>query len=474
MRKIFIVIVMLFVCMGLSKIAFSQQTEAERRIEDAKRKDLEITEQRILREEMQFYIDHGGWLSANFSFNSNDDNNQDETDLAYRTHDIDLRYWFRGTLLGVLEDRPENDFYFYLRVKNKWIYKDPSDAENGVENFDYEGMLLDMGYINLDFAPLFNLRAGRQYMRLGRGIAYNNVHDGIEFSSSYSKFDAKVFVSTTKRGEDNIDYSVPGYDREADRNFVGVETNILTIPGHRPYAYVLVEEDYSKEEPDDVTYEYDYDGTYIGLGSRGQLIKDMRYWIEVIRETGNSYRYDNTSSREEIKAWALDIGASYYWNIDSHPVFTLEYAYGSGDADRQNVTNTVDGNTADDDTNFLYFGYYPGGYALAPRLSNIRVFGIGASFKPLELLKEKAADFGDFQVGTKCYAYRKDKADGGISDVDATQTNKDIGYELDVYASWRILSDLMWSLQYGNFHPGKAYPNKDNENYLYTNLVLSF
>jgi len=475
MKKVLIVVVVLLVGLGLSTAVFGQMTEQERRIEEEKRSDLEKTERRVLREERKFYIDNGGWISTNFTFNSNDDNDQAASDVPYRTIDIDLRGWIRGTLMDVLENSIDNDFYFYLRSKSKGVWKEPSNRDAGIYASERDMLRLDMAYINLDFKPMVNIRAGRQYMRLGRGIAYNNVHDGVEVSGSYSKFEAKAFVSKNPRHEDNIDYSVPGYDRSSDRNFAGVEATLLTIPGHRPYAYFLTESDNSKEDPDDVTHEYDYDGNYFGLGSNGQLIKDMRYWVELVHETGHSYRYDNTTSRANIKAWALDTGVSYYWNVNTHPVFSMEYAYGSGDNDRQNVTNTLNGNVSDDDTNFLYFGYYPSSFALAPRLSNIRIVTLGASFKPIELFEELKDEIGDFQLGTKFYIFRKDHISGGISDTDATQNKSYIGYEVDVYSSWRILSDLTWSLQYGHFHPGNAYPSaNDNENYLFTNLVLSF
>lgn len=471
MKKILIVGIGIFVFLSLSRIGFSQQTEEEKRIEETKRQSLEKTEERVLRQEKNFYLDHGGWLSTNFTWNHNDDNNQDKGDLIGKSQDIDLRSWFRGSFLRVLEDRPNNDIYFYLRFKNKLIYREPADATRNVYASEHHGTRLDMGYFNLDLKPAFNLKAGRQFMRLGRGITYNAVHDGIEVSSSYSKFEGRAFISKTPEHEDNIDYSVPGYDRGSDRKFAGVEASWLTIPNHRPYAYILIENDDSKEDPDDTSHEYKYDANYLGLGSRGQLVKDMRYWLELICETGHSYRYDNTSSRASIKAWAWDSGLSYYWNVDTHPVFSLEYAYGSGDNDRQNVTNTLNGNLNSKDSNFLYFGYYGGGYALSPRLSNINVFGLGASFKPLEKINK---ELGDVQLGTKWYLYRKDKKEGGISDTDATSASNDLGYELDVFANWRIFSDLIWSLQYGQFSPGKAYPNRDNEDYLYTNLVLSF
>ena len=65
---------------------------------------------------------------------------------------------------------------------------------------------------------------------------------------------------------------------------------------------------------------------------------------------------------------------------------------------------------------------------------------------------------------------------GGIFDSDATERHRDIGYEINASLSWQILSDLKWTLQYGHFEPGKAYPttSNDSEDYLSIDLTYTF
>ena len=65
------------------------------------------------------------------------------------------------------------------------------------------------------------------------------------------------------------------------------------------------------------------------------------------------------------------------------------------------------------------------------------------------------------------FRYYKDKASGGIYDLEATQYNRDVGEEVDVQLSWQIFSDLKFTVQYGYFWPGDAYPDSSNDNQEY-------
>lgn len=142
----------------------------------------------------------------------------------------------------------------------------------------------------------------------------------------------------------------------------------------------------------------------------------------------------------------------------------------SGDSDRIDVTNTQNGNTLGKDRNFLYFGYLPAGYAFSPRLSNIHFYKIGILLKPLE----KYYSLRNLTLAIDYYRYYKDKRTGGIYDTDASMNDKDIGSEIDLTLSWQVLSDLKWVLQYGNFNPGKAYPDSANNNEKYFSLELTY
>ena len=197
----------------------------------------------------------------------------------------------------------------------------------------------------------------------------------------------------------------------------------------------------------------------------------MNYWVEVMRQSGKSQVFGSNDDRN-INAWAADFGTTYNWDVYSHPNFTVQYSYGSGDADRANVTDTQFGNSIGQDNNFLYFGYLPTGFALAPRLSNIHIYKAGVFLKPLENMDR----FRNLSVGIDYFHFLKDENEGAISDLNATEIDNDIGDEINVSASWQFLSDATLTLQYGYFMAGKAFPDPsdDSETYFSVDLTLTF
>ena len=204
---------------------------------------------------------------------------------------------------------------------------------------------------------------------------------------------------------------------------------------------------------------------------QGEATGNLYYHAEIIRESGRSYVFEN-NDKKDIDAWAGVFGIDYDLQTYSHPRVTFEYAFGSGDSDRMSVTDTQYGNSSGDDKNFLYFGYIPTGYALFPRLSNLHFYKVGVSFNPLE----KQPLFKNFQLGVDYYRYYKDKSSGGIYDTEASQSDDDIGSEIDLTIRWQIFSDMSCSLQYGHFHPADAYPDstKDSEDYFSISMALTF
>ena len=77
---------------------------------------------------------------------------------------------------------------------------------------------------------------------------------------------------------------------------------------------------------------------------------------------------------------------------------------------------------------------------------------------------------------TDYYRYYKDKSAGGIYDTEASESNDDIGSEINASAIWQIFSDLRCTLQYGHFIPGDAYPysSNDSEDYFSVSVVITF
>lgn len=462
MKAVFIVIFLLF---------FTQTTvwavENERRIEEEKREVLQQTELKIPEGEERLVFDYGGWLNFRFDDYHDDDNDS----LARDTYDydvsVDFRIWLKTILRPPVDASYENEHSLYVRLKDLHIQRRPDDTAGGS---DHDGPHLDYAYLTLDIRPWW-LQIGRHYFSVGRGISYSNVNDGVELFLLLQKWKFKTFASHTLPHEDNIDTSVPGYSKESDRFYYGLECKYLGIADQSLYGYFVVQRDHSEESPEDLAQDYSYDSEYIGLGAQGKITPTIHYWAEIIKETGRSRVY-GTNEKRDIDAWAGVLGAAYDWEVYGHPSFSFEYAFGSGDPDRVSVTDTINGNTSGDDENFLYFGYVPAGYALSPRLSNLHFFKLGASIKPLE----KHPLFKNCTLGIDYYRYYKDEPAGGIYDPDASESNDDIGSEIDLKIFWQVLSDVSCTLQYGHFEPGDAYPasTNDSEDYFSISMSVTF
>jgi len=457
-------LVFAFVC---PNIVSGQNFEQMRRIEEEKRKKLNVAENKILAEEGRLLLEWGGWIDMRYDQYNEDDNNASLKDTFAATSSLDTRFWIQARLKPAVDDPNPHQHSVYLRVKNIATITSPEDVN---ETYDNAGPHLDQGYAVLDYRP-WAVEFGRRYFSVGQGIAYGNVHDGVEAAATFTDWNFKGFFAHTQPHESNIDVSVPGSSKKSDRAFYGAEARYIGFSNHSVYGFALAQRDSSNEDPIDITQDFLYDSEYLGFGLQGKLLPQMHYWAEVIRQSGESQVF-GLSEEHNIDAWATDFGVTYNMDAPSHPNFTLQYAYGSGDPDRANVTDTEFGNALDQDEGFLYFGYLPTGFALAPRLSNLHMYKAGVLFKPLEKFKH----FQNFNLGIDYYHFLKDENSGAISDLDASVTDKDIGDEINVTIGWQILSDATLTIQYGYFIAGDAFPDAsdDSETYFSTDLTLTF
>ena len=442
-------------------------TETQRRIEEEARQELEQTELEVAKDKRGLVFDYGGWFNVRYLDYDEDDNDSSTPDTIDYTSFVDLRFWLKATFKPPLEATYENEHSLYFRLKDLYLESRPVHTAGGC---DHDGPDLDYAYLILDLRPAW-LKIGRRYFSVGQGIAYSNVHDGVEFALRLTNWSIQAFASHTLPNEDNIDMSVPGHDQESDRYYYGLEYSYLGLSEQFFYAYTLIQRDYSDEIPEDAAHNYTYNSEYFGLGVRGKIKSAISYWTEIIRQTGESFVY-HANEKKDIDAWASTVGITYELNAYMHPSLTFEYAFGSGDTDRISVTDTQNGNVSGDDKNFLYFGYIPTGYALSPRLSNLHLYRLGVKLNPFE----RITLFRNFKLGIDYYRYYKDKSAGGIYDPEASADNESIGSEIDLSAIWQIFSDLRCTIQYGHFMPDKAYlADADNsEDYFSISVVLTF
>jgi hypothetical protein len=452
-------------------LAFFSPAQAQennaRRFEEEARESLQHTEHGQAAGSDRVLLEYGGWVNVRYTdYNNVDKDRSTSDDVNYETW-LDSRLWAKITLQPPDGASYENTHSFYIRVKNLYTDNRPPDTAGGRDN---DGPHLDYAYATIDLRPVW-VRAGRAYFSVGQGIAYGDTGDGVEAVLNHDDFKLKLFATRSLPHQDNIDTSVPGFDKHAKRLFYAAEASYQGIPGQSIYSYVLVQRDKSEPEPDDPGHDFRIDSEYYGVGLRGKVLSDVSYWWETIGEKGTSFIYDS-NEKKNISAWATVFGLSYDPEVYSHPSLYFKYAYGSGDSDRQSVTNTINGNSSGRDKNFLYFGFIPTGYALSPQLSNLQFFKGGFTLKPFE----KKRFLKDLSFGIDYYRYYKAVSAGGVDDEQAIEDKSDIGQEVDATLNWQIISDLNLTLEFGYFLPGKAYPvtAHDNETYFSVSSTFTF
>ena len=432
-------------------------------LEDERRKELE-QEPRPDPETQDFVWDWGGWLSAQYL------SIEDEPFETERSQ----RFWDNRVWASAIAERR---YRFYLRLRNTYQDFNQGDQFGDAEN-EWQMFRLDQGYVEASWPEFassllgpgsdLHAKAGRQYLLLGSGLVLNGVYDGIEADVRRRTCALKLFAAHTVVSDDDIDRSLPDKD-DSHRIFVGMQADYSGLGSHRPYAMFLLERD--RNEEDDPVQNYEYNAWYLGAGVRGSAFtRGFGYMAEIVYEGGTSPAAGTVKS-EPISALAMMLGVEYFAPLPTSPLFFASFWYASGDGDRTSPTDSATGNLlGSTDTGFLSFGYVPTGFAVSPRVSNIRILRIGGTFKPLE----QFAFTRTLELGFAFYHFTKSEEKEAITDPRSFLDDAAVGWELDVFMRWRLLSDLGASLNYGHFVPGGAYLEDSPRDFWSLGLTYSF
>ncbi len=436
---------------------------------------LEEERRRVLDETIdisqEFEYDFGGWIRGEF-ITFDDAPYRDTRTLRF----YDLRLWGRARVAEI------------PRVSARLLmqYTDFNKGDQyGHSQNDFDGPNLDQGFYEIDLSAAVGMtkltgRLGRQFFQVGRGIALNGTMDGLSIEGETGGWGFKALGAHTIISMDDIDSSRPDHD-DSHRIFAGASVEGPDLGLHtRPYAYGLVQRDLNgSDPPGSGTIEFGYDSEYWGIGLRSQPTTFLSLRGEFVFETGRCYPdpftvTDGSTESDPIRAQCLDLLAEAHPDLPLGLRFSAEYLWGSGDADRLSVTNTVFGNEAGTtDEGFLAFGYVNTGIALYPRPSNLHILRVGAAGRPLEGLGRLLEAF---DVALDWFYYMKDEKTGAISDARADLPEAYVGMELDVSVTWRPLSDVLASVRYGIFLPGDAYSSAtdDTRGFLSASLTYMF
>ncbi len=424
--------------------------------------------EREVGDDIRSVFDWGGWFNMHL-FLSDDGLNSSRTLRRY-----DLRLWGRLRL----DDGAQE---FYVRTRTTLLDFNSGDAfdRNGD---DVEEPTLERGIYRIDLARVLSSRgerpvgyslsiaAGRDLIEFGQGLALATPLDHVAVHAAYRHIEVTALAGKTVGSSVDPDRSRTA--TRTRRNFLGAEFRYTGFERHRPFAYALWQRDRNSEARFAPFQRFNYDSSYFGVGSSGEMGRGWRYSTEWVLERGTSWGHRQFLHRNDIAAWAWDAQFEYLFPGPHKSRASFEYLFGSGDGDRfGSPTDSVGGNLGDrTDTSFVGFGYRDTGLAFAPRYSNLHMWRTGASYYPLP----KDRRFGDLELGTNWFLFYKNHRDGAVSDSTANRRSGYLGWEMDYFANWRVTSDLAWTARLGVFFPGAAFDDRTTRTFLLFGVTYSF
>ncbi|MCK4341906.1 MAG: alginate export family protein [Phycisphaerae bacterium] len=368
----------------------------------------------------------------------------------------------------------------FARIKLRYTYFNPGDQIDRQQ--DWWGPNFDQAWYQIDVGRAFRLgqpsdplqlraRIGRQSVRFGTGYTLDMPQDAVLLDGKVYDLRVLGLFGKSIGSFPNIDRSDP-VDSHSDRLFYGVQLSYEGWQRHVPFVYALWNNDRTDERPKEWLQNYSYDSVYFGVGARGELLPNLNYWAEGVFESGHSYGDGAFSQKDYIEAFGWDVGLEKLFNVPLRPRLAAEYMFASGDSNRlYSPTNAAGGNRGTrEDTSFVGFGFRDTGMSLAPTMSNLHVWRIGGSLAPLE----KITLFRDFEIGTNCFLYHKNRRRAAISDPLADRFHGYVGWEMDYFINWRLASDLSWTIRWGTFFPGSAFSDRSTRHFLFTGVTWSF
>ncbi|HYD01210.1 MAG TPA: alginate export family protein, partial [Phycisphaerales bacterium] len=322
-----------------------------------------------------------------------------------------------------------------------------------------------------------NVRAGRQFVDWASGLALSEALYAVRSTIEFDRRNRlELLVGITADHTADFDTSRLGYDAKTRRVYYGGLFSHTFDKGDEAFAYALRMTDHNSEDRSRIgglsNVSFQREGVYLGIGAKGSLSDRWLYLVEGIYLTGDSASDPllGPQTREDLNAWAGRLQFTYAVRDEQDTRFQIELLAASGDPDRRSASDTVGGNApGTDDRGFASLGFAFTGVAFAPSLTNLVSLRAGAATFPFR----SSDTFHDLQLGADLICSFKYNRDGAVDE--PTTSDRYLGTEADVYANWRVTSDLALTARYGVFFPGSAIPEPDDvRHFVYLGVTLSF
>lgn len=393
-----------------------------------------------------FTLRYGGWITPVVI-----DQRTSDTDLM--TSITTARVWLTSTLWA--------NATLYVRLKDSYL---AVIREQDV-NIDNTSNVFDLDIASVTIPVVKNkvrLVLGRKYYITGAGLVLNGRGDGGELQV-YSRYgDLKAFgMYSGLLNKDDNPYGLSSRDITdgAKRIFASAQYSKDFLYNNTFYLYGLMEKD---KQDEDANAKSAYDAQYIGAGVKGVVADNLSYYAEYVYQMGTSYTIPSnplipSQEKSDIKAMAVLAGLRYYWKVAYRPLINFQYAYGTGDEDAAYYNSSL-GHTKNDDTRFMYFGTFLGGFALRPQLGNLHVIRPGVGISPFYNGGDRVKAMNLVVYYTY---YMKDKKESPIGGGEAELAESFVGQGVDVMLRWPVYYDFSFFANYGLFLPGDAYDSSE-------------
>ncbi len=316
----------------------------------------------------------------------------------------------------------------------------------------------------------FTAKVGRQYVIWGQGAALSTyMYAGI-FDFSWKDLKLTTIIGQTA-GHDTIDWDIsrPGFDTDTHRLYYGGKLEYSGLPGHRPYAYLLAQKDLNEGQiaylppgVGTIPTTFNYNSSYVGLGSTGALGADLVYRAEVMYEYGTTLSdpfphgggvVPLAQDPTQISA-AAGVGGLTWLARDVHDTrVDVQLVAGTGSTNRLDSGSTFGGIAPNHvDTSFNSLGYVNTGLVLSPDFANLLAPSIGLSTTPFR----GGGHFDGMRLGVTGFMFNRIDSDAPLSFVTVPGGSNYVGSEVDFSVEWRLLSDLDVNVRYGIFLPNTS------------------
>jgi alginate production protein len=340
---------------------------------------------------------------------------------------------------------PKETIQAYLNVEASYLFiDDDRDLKD-----DEKRLQVKQAFLSFSGLPDgATVKLGRQRFRDEREWLADEELDGIRLFHHISRFAGEV--SAARRND---------RDLLNDQEFDKVDNYFLrglfaANKDQRADLYLLGQND---------RRDNDEDRLYLGLYSGGEPLDDLDYWLNL------AYLWGEADSND-IRAYGVDVGGTYVFDVAFDPSITLGYAYGSGDAEPDDGRDGNFRQTGLQDNTARLNGlirlkYY--GETVDPELSNLQIASAGVGIRPT---KSTSLDL-------VYHNYRQVEASTQVRDwelrKDPNGRSTDIGYGVDLVAGYRIKPHYKGSLIFGHFRPGSAFDDDADDAY-YAELELMY